>query len=106
MSATDAISRGGPPPVQPQNLAKNGVSDLVGGIHFLKLRVLQPKPVLEDRVRQHVDVLVNRARHKEPTALAVVRRYVGSSPSEADSQRGPGKDDAHVRHRTVYRRLR
>src|ERR671923_1531940 len=69
--------------------------DLARVVHFLEFRVLHAIALLEDGVRQHVDVLVDRTADDEPAALAVERRNVGAATAKADSKRRAREDHAH-----------
>src|SRR6185312_7660799 len=76
------------------------VADLRGLVDLLELRVLHPVSALEDRVGEHVDVLVDRSADEEPAGLAVVRGDVGPAASEAHAERCPCEDDAHAAARS------
>ena len=77
------------------------MADLGRIVDLLELRVLHPVPPLEDRVGEHVDVLVDRPADEEAAVLAVVGGKVGAAASEADAQRRPAEDDAHAAARSV-----
>ena len=94
-SATEAISSGSPRQCRHQRLAQDRVADLARVVDLLELRVLQPVAALEDRVREHVDVLVDRPADEEAAVLAVVGRQVGAAAAERDAQRRAAEDDAH-----------
>ena len=94
-SATEAISSGSPRQWRTQRLAQDRVADLARVVDLLELRVLQPVAALEDRVREHVDVLVDRPADQEAAVLAVVGRQVGPAAAERDAQRRAAEDDAH-----------
>ena len=82
-------------PVADQRLAQDRVADLARVVDLLELRVLQPVAALEDRVREHVDVLVDRPADQEAAVLAVVGGQVGAAAAERDAQRRAAEDDAH-----------
>ena len=94
-SATEAISSGLPRQWREQRLAQDRVLDLGDLVDLLGLGVLHPVAALEDRVGQHVDVLVDRPGDEEAAVLAVVGRQVGAAAAERDAQRGAAEDDAH-----------
>ena len=83
------------PPVALEALAQDRMPDRRDVVDVLGLRVLHLVPALEDRVHQHVDVLVDRAGDEEPAVLAVVGGQVGSAPAERDPQGRSAEDDAH-----------
>src|SRR6185437_8306881 len=72
------------------------VLDLLRLVDLLELRVLHPVALLEDRVGEHVDVLVDRPAHQEAAVVAVVGGDVGAATAEADPQRRPREDHAHT----------
>ena len=76
------------------------MADLGRIVDLLELRVLHPVPPLEDRVREHVDVLVDRPTDQEPAVLTVVGGDVGSASAEAHAQRRSTEDDAHAASRS------
>ncbi len=59
-------------PVAQQRLAQDRMADLGWIVDLLELRVLHPVPALEDRVGEHVDVLVDRPADQEAAVLTVV----------------------------------
>ena len=94
-SATEAISSGSPRQWRHERLAQDRVADLARVVDLLELRVLEPVAALEDRVREHVDVLVDRPADEEAAVLAVVGRQVGAAAAERDAQRRAAEDHAH-----------
>ena len=69
-SAIEAISSGAPRQCRQQRLAQDRVRISRGVVDLLELRVLHPVAALEDRVGEHVDVLVDRAGDQEAAVLA------------------------------------
>src|SRR5919109_4066819 len=65
-------------------------------IDILRLLVLHPVCSLEDRVHEHVDVLVDCAGNEKTPMCRVVRREVSSASAERNAQRCSTEDDAHV----------
>jgi hypothetical protein len=63
---------------------------------ILRLLVLHPIGSLEDRVHEHVHVLVDRAGDEEPPMSRVVRPKVGSASTERNAQRRSAEDDTHL----------
>ena len=96
-SATEAISSGFPRQWRSERLAQDRMPDLGDLVDVLGLRVLHLVAALEDRVHQHVDVLVDRAGDEEAAVLAVVGGQIGAAAAERDPQRRPAEDDAHRR---------
>ena len=96
-SATEAISSGFP------RQWRSSVSRRIGWrisrdlVDLLHLGVLHPVAALEDRVGEHVDVLVDRAGDEEAAVLAVVGGQVGAAAAERDAQRRAAEDHAHRR---------
>ena len=82
-------------PVAKQALAQDRVPDLADLVDLLHLGVLHAIALLEDRVGEHVDVLVDRPGHQEAAVLAVVGGEVGTAASERDPQRRAAEDHAH-----------
>ncbi len=71
------------------------MADLADLVDLLQLGVLHPVAALEDRVGEHVDVLVDRPGDEEAAVLAVVGGQIGSAAAERDPQRGAAEDHAH-----------
>ena len=69
-------------PVTQQRLAQDRMADLGDLVDLLQLGVLHPVAALEDRVGEHVDVLVDRPRDEEAAVLAVVGGQVGPTAPE------------------------
>ena len=88
-------------PVADQRLAQDRVADLARVVDLLELRVLEPVAALEDRVREHVDVLVDRPADQEAAVLAVVGGQVGPAAAERDAQRRAAEDHAHRASSTI-----
>ena len=89
MSATDAISSGLPSQWRQQRLAQDRVADVARVVHLLELRVLQAEALLEHRVGEHVDVLVDRPRDQEAAVRAVVGGQVGAAAARARCAAAP-----------------
>src|SRR5581483_9816102 len=83
-------------PVAQQALAQDRVADLSDLVDLLELGVLHPVAALEDRVHQHVDVLVDRGGDEKAAVLAVVGRQVGAPAAQRDAQRRAAEDHAHA----------
>ena len=67
-----------------------------GLVDLLELRVLQPVAALEDRVREHVDVLVDRARRRGSRRARGSTRAGRCPPPPSEIRSGARReDDAH-----------
>ena len=77
-------------PVAQERLAQDRMPDLRRLVDLLELGVLHPVAPLEDRVGEHVDVLVDRPAHEEAAVLPVVGREVRPAAAERDAQRAHG----------------
>ncbi len=95
-----------------QGLAEDRVLDLRDRVDLLGVGVLDAVPLLEDGVRQHVDVLVDRAAEQISAVLAVVGGKVGAAAAERDAQGArlkmtltrvlsPGRGRSQARSRTT-----
>src|SRR2546423_15197403 len=77
--------------------------DLLDRLNALELRVLDDDLLLKRAVLRDVDVLVDRRGDEKTAVFAIVRRQIGATAAERNTQRRTGND--HEKREKPFRLL-